>query len=355
MPYPAQGFGVSEYYSVYFDGEGEATVGAKLQVTDYDGKLEKITIEVPGQSRMIHTLQRVGAGYSKIEYNKETLSKSVKYTLYLEDELEEGEMGDIILYYKATGYADEKLGVFGFDFESIKWKYDTDYARVAVNVGPDLYLKGGESRIDYRQNLVSFEAASTKMDSAAIEGFGNSITYQSGYVKEARGLDPWESFHVEGEYSKSRFSIHKGKIILGLLGTCIVVWLLVLIIGKIKLRKPRSKTVRVIGAGAASAFLFTISWSLMYYSIRWMDRMMRSRQEELIMPLIAVMAAGLMLAIVFGPPIYIGLRYGFGSGLMTFISFIAALFLIIIFLVVFINGSSHIGPMHAVAEIAMSV
>jgi hypothetical protein len=262
----------NQYYSVVFDGEGEAAVNAKLTLEniDTDKSIDKIMVEIPGDEvRMIKAIQEMptrrkqcrrwepmpmpmehekdsmvipqsinreciewypyvsGPRYYTLKFEKEQLSKSVQFTLNLPEPVLPHETISVLLYYKASGYVEEKSGIFHFNYETMKAPYDVETVRVAINVQEGLYLEGGKAETDYKPSPTTY---SLQYAPSALEGvqdeatskFSREIQYAPGYTKNTSGLDPFESFIVEGKYATSQFALEKWFIV-GVVGIFILV------------------------------------------------------------------------------------------------------------------------------------
>ena len=249
---PAQN---SQYYSVMFDEEGEAVVALKVNLNNPSNEtLDKLNIEIPGETiRILNVVQEYhllkeecaqwkevcaddncSSYYKKctyynnyidyyeskfypVEYKTEKLSGSTAFTFTLPKVITQQNTATLIIYYKATGYVKKSLGVHSFDFETIKYNYDTSHVRVSVNAQNDLFLEGTSASVNYKPAdygmlaEASF-AKSESFDSKQLSEYSRSIEYDYGYVKETSALDPWESFHVKGKYSASKLLLNKGRI-----------------------------------------------------------------------------------------------------------------------------------------------
>jgi len=379
-------FGQNQYYSVVFDGEGEAAVAVKLLLQNNSKDAISSTIlEIPGVGiRLIKAVQEV---YSKEQYcyrwepnvctengkygclkyeqacsdwrwqvktwdplyytldpQAEELSDSVKYTIELAKSIEEQDQTAILLYYKAPAYAKKSLGVFNFKFETVKVPYDVDSVRIAVNVQEGLYLKGGKAETQYRASPAStFEAVS--LDEAGVQNkglsdFSNQITYVSGYVKTTSGLDPWESFKVEGKYAESRFALNKWIIlgwVLGILafltGVGFLVWFLVKRAKKrseklAKIDKSHLLPLKIVGVGIGSAFGVIILGILGALLIQFISQHVYYQYSGLVSLLLALVEGILILALVFGPSVYFGIKYGASKGVWVFAVLIVSLLIL---------------------------
>ncbi len=247
----------NQYYSVVFDGEGEAAVNAKLTLEniDIDKSINQIMVEIPGDEvRMIKAIQEMptrqrqcrqwgpvpieygeipsrinkqclewypyvsGPRYYTLKFEKEQLSKSVQFTLKLPEPVLPQETISILLYYKASGYVQEKAGIFHFNYETLKMPYDVETVRIAIDVQEGLYFEGGKAQTDYKPSPTVYSLQNAP---SAIEGvqnkvasqFSREIQYAPGYTKSTSGLDPLESFIVEGKYAKSQFALEKWFVI----------------------------------------------------------------------------------------------------------------------------------------------
>ncbi len=241
--------GQEQSYSVMFDGEGEATVVAKITIQNLeDNAIDKILLQIPGESvRMIYAVEEyfqecehfcVEYYYPRLEYKKpdytaQQLADSTLYTFTLSQKLEPLEQTTLILYYKANGYVDESLGLYKFDFKTIMTEYDVNEVRVAINVNSGLHLKEGKTDIDYRENF----AALGKAMSAASEDIAEHSVYignRGEYTETAYGLDPWESFHVKGSYSEYKVLLYQLHATIALVALAVFLLFLNLFLAKRK-------------------------------------------------------------------------------------------------------------------------
>ena len=120
-----------------------------------------------------------------------------------------------------------------FKFETIKSGLDVNQVRVAINVQEGFYLKGGKGQTQYQPPIFSALESTSALkgvEDSSIRSFSQNIIYQSGYVKQTSGLDPWESFTVAGKYSSSRFLLYLNGIFISIaviIGIIFGVWFLV--------------------------------------------------------------------------------------------------------------------------------
>ena|GEM_PF-2490991 len=263
-----------------------------------------------------------GTTFVTLDFKKQTLSKSTQYTIDLEQPIYSTETGTILVYYKVDGYVEKDLA-YNFDFETAKFPMDTEYVRVSVSTDADLYLKGEDSTIDYMPNFESYAAEASKdmaMSAGATSYFrdvSSDVQYASGFVREARNLDPWESFHVTGKYVDEEYKwlLHLNWVA----GVALVLIALKLLWKPItkKLKLPKGKIARVASYGFLSGFslvwagwLFMGLWSLVE---RWMNWYVSP-----LFGLSLLAASGVVLgAIIVWPAYKNGKKFGFGAGIVT--------------------------------------
>ena len=263
----------NQYYSVFFDGEGEAVVALKIKLTNQDSTpISKINIEIPGnQISILGMLQEIpksqecekyntqcvsytngecnyynkdglcisyqqicsnsqevcsyyrpsyGAyDYSKLEISQNRLSNSVLISTELGESVTSNSQATFIVFYKSKDYASNSLGTFKFDFETAKVDFQTNSLRIAVNVQEEYYLKGTTSTVNYRSNFAGVSSALSAKSisseaSSSISSYSNAIEYQQGLVKTSSYLDPHESFTMKGEYGSSWLALNWGKLLI---------------------------------------------------------------------------------------------------------------------------------------------
>ncbi len=240
----ADSLGNEQYYTVYFDEEGDAVVMAKLTFHNAgDDNLDFVMLEVPERITILNALQeveeeiededywrgyRTETRYYTIDPSTEVLSDSTLLTVEFPDTVGEQETATILLYYKVPALAKENMGLYNFDFTTIKTDYDTYYVRVSVNAVNGLVMDGVEGEVDYLEwDTVTAESTEEDMEyvtSSTLDSASRSIEYYRGVTEEAYALDPQESFTISGEFATSSFRLHVGRnIILGLIGLGLVV------------------------------------------------------------------------------------------------------------------------------------
>ncbi|MBU0980775.1 MAG: hypothetical protein KJ709_08280 [Nanoarchaeota archaeon] len=278
-----------QYYSVVFDGEGEAIVTLRLMIQNTEETdIGRVNVELPGEFITFFGVMQETSGYDKetcqewtsgcVEYGQgqtcveydfegecvkyerpclnegqvcsrysttrvnenvfrkidvvpEQYSDSIVIPIELLSPIKSNGQTNILMMYKAEGFVDSTVGLHKFAFETAKLQYMTSNMRVAVNVQDGLRLKGTSARVNYEPSFGMFskvmEAESLTADQArSVYSYSNNIMYQSGYVKTATYLDPHESFTVKGKYARSWGRLYLGSIVLWtLVGAAMIAFL----------------------------------------------------------------------------------------------------------------------------------
>ncbi len=406
---PAQN---SQYYSVIFDEEGEAVVALKVNVNNPNNvTLDKLKIEIPGQTVRIlnvvqeyhllkeecgqwkevctdencstytkkcsyynHYVDYYDTNFYPVDYTTEKLSGSSIFTFSLPKVITQQNTATLIIYYKATGYVKKSLGVHGFDFETIKYNYDSSKVRVSINVQNDLFMQGMTSSVDYKPAdfgmiAESSFAKSESLDSKAYSEYSRNIEYDYGFVKEASALDPWESFHVKGKYSASKLLLNKGRI--GLTIAIILAVLALLFFGARKAYRAlknagvsmtsittgssHPKTSKAAGKSTllaqdatlqqqslvvilitsfVSSILLIFGWYALTFISKNLYTWFGSSSSGTLMLLLLLVFFLYSLFMLFAPPVFVGIRFGLVHGFAAFGATIGFLILNLIILAI---------------------
>ncbi len=359
--YETRDKGTNQYYSVLFDGEGEAAVAAKLTFQNLGTEaFKELSIEIPGEVRLINAVQeiqkveKVCSSYSNncleyheypnrqtectkkvencqywtdqytneylaLEKNEVLLQGSKEITIKLSDLIKPQETGTIILYYKVQGYASETLGVYDFDFQTIKINQDTNQVRVSINVDTDLILKEGNSQVNYQPDFGGFETSLASESSEKMIMYSRNIETQEGFVKTAKELDPLENFHVKGKYSSSWLLLNFWKVTI----TSILVLLSLVFVAK-QVKKLRNKRIKqnVFSEVPLTSLLSSISITLLWYlgtkSIEWLSFAFYYNSGIWI-ALLVITGFAMLVTIAITPAIYFGQKYGLLTGAINLI------------------------------------
>lgn len=259
-------FGQKHAYTVIFRNDGAATVLGRIvfkntnkepiremqmvipraSVTDpifYQVKAQPQCIEFshnyatgsePGDAR--------GSGPTCLRYDTDYLYNNFEYlgneeytkivpgqaggvfTIPLATEVTENQPGAIVFAFRSKDYARETwAGSFRFTFTSPHAASPIELVRVAVGVDSDLYLKGRQTKVAYREEMpVVSDLAASSID--------RSIDYyqRQGFTKEGRSLGSGESLIVTGSYADSWWKLYAMEIVWSLIGiaAAILLWLL---------------------------------------------------------------------------------------------------------------------------------
>ena len=386
-------FGQNHFYTVIFRGNGEAIVYAKIAITNPDEKpLTEFSFEVPKVSptEMViyqmklpqecvsqnyndparpclqyrdpdYAQQYYYYGYSngKAEYQKIQYTKSGNlYKFTLPTPVEAYKSTAIIIAYAAKGYVSESVGLFKFNFETLKVPSRIQEIRVAVDVDSDLLLKGKQSSVNY--NSIGIQSSELSAPSAisgrSLDNVVGKIGSYSPLVKEAKNLSPNESFMVKGEYATSWFRLYLSSILLTIFIILAVLVGIYFLARFLKKRNGQNGQNGQMGSGAGQQMtsqnpqssisilnLTNASVSLLSvvgvvgltYLLRFLteSNLLRSFNPDPVFAIIMVITIILMyVLVIIGPAVIIAIKHGWKS----FLSILIAEFLwFVIFLIIY--------------------
>jgi len=356
----------NQYYSVFFDEEGEAYVVGKIHLGQLSKDLDTLVIEIPADKvRMINAVQgyfgekrkctRMEAHpswgieprcmswnhnrrqmYDLANYTTQQYSGVTVVTFALPKKIKAGEEMSLLFSYKAMGYVEKGYHVYEYSLETPRIGYDFTQVRVAVNVQPNLVLEGGESQVNYRANYGLFEVGAAKPSAevmaSQVEDFSRRIEYQQGVVDVAYVLDPHESFIVEGRYSDSAFylnieSYFAAGFLFLLLGG--------LFIGGMRMVYSRKKNGLALFSGLGASGCIILSW-IGLFALAVLEPF-SYQTRELMWFLLVLLEIVWMLALGIGVPLYVGMEKGAKQGLAAFASIVAGIFVFLCALVVVVT------------------
>lgn len=372
-PYPSQGQ-TEQYYTVVYDGEGEAEVAARIVVHNYgEDTIKDLKVEIPGRSiRMIGAVQEyydtvkrcsyyeeVCEGdeytcdkgiciykedgcskvctqeydeqvyppkYFTLKYDQETLSDSGVYTFKFEKEIKAQKDATLIVYYKSKDYATKKGDIFNFDFETAKIKYDSSYVNVGVDVDNNLFMENVDSQINYRDNFAVFSDA--MMNAKMAPEYVGNIGYGS-YNQNANSLDPLESLHVTGRYAKSWYDMNKGLVLGSIFGGLVLLGLTIFgLIFLVRKLNKKNMTGQLILSGFFSALITVGVWVLFSLLENNLNNWIGYHYSGLVFGLFVVAAVLLTIVCAIGPVIYFWSKYNAMTGVWALVSFIIWLFIL---------------------------
>lgn len=383
-------FGQNHFYTVIFRGNGEAITYAKISITNPDEKpLTEFSFEVPKVSptEMViyqmklpqecvnqnyndparpcleyrdpdYAQQYYYYGYSngKAEYQKIQYTKSGNlYKFTLPTPVEAYKSTAIIVAYAAKGYVSESVGLYKFNFETLKVPSRIQEIRVAVDVDSDLLLKGKQSSVNYNSiGLQSSElSAPSAISGRSLDNVVGKIGSYSPLVKTAKNLSPNESFMVKGEYATSWFRLYLSSILLTIfiiLAVFAGVYFLARFLKKrngqngqmgsgtgqqMTSQNPPS-SISILNLTNASVSLLSVVGVVgLTYLLRFLteSNLLRSFNPDPVFAIIMVITVILMyVLVIIGPAVIIAIKHGWKS----FLSILIAEFLwFVIFLVVY--------------------
>ena len=352
----------NQFYAVSFDGEGDAIVRAQIDIENtLDRPLGNISLEIPGNA-VVYKITQEYQGYQykqeqiypypeyqnpqALDYTKTLTSGATILNIELWNAIERNNSGSIIIFYKIPNYAQKDFfGNYSFDFKTIidNRAILIQNVRVAVNVQEGLSLKGGESSVDYRPGLgFMSEATMAKASgSAMIDPYYRDYYYgirdAQGLVKTATNLDPFESFHVKGNYGGNWLAMNFADIALWIIAAGIIIAGAAIIMRKAGLAKIKGPNgngyVKSAGIGFASSALATMFALGSFIAADAIGKFSYNAQGiALLIMLIGLIASA---GIVFLPSVYVTTKKGIVHGAVTFFTtlFFLAIFIVAAFLV----------------------
>jgi len=321
--YWGEGFQDHQYY-VVFDEEGEAAVLATISFQNY-GDVEELEFEIPVEDiRIIGVVQeyyvyddedywRYDVQYAEVDYDLEELSDSVRLSFEIPEDQEDV---TIIIYYKTESYVEEKYDIYSYDFETISGNYDINNVNVYVDVVDDLYMADSSGETEYKDNFMVMESVE---EVALSRGY-----YYSDTSESTSSLDPWESFHVTGEYSNTWLDMNWWKVVLGVLAVG-----LVLVGGVFGVKKMFKKKKSVaLKAGIASGALLSLIWGVTAYVMENLSQWVGYQYGAMFSIILMLLVVMLTFILLITPSVLIGFKLGLKEGLTCLIAEIATLFLL---------------------------
>jgi len=390
-------FGQNHFYTVIFRGNGEAITYAKIAITNSEEKpLTEFSFEMPkvSPSEIVmyqmklpqecvnynyndparpclqyrdpdYAQQYYYYGYSngKAEYQKIQYTKSGNlYRFTLPTPVEPYKSTAIIVAYAAKGYVNESLGLYKFNFETLKVPSRIQEIRVAIDVDSDLLLKGKRSSVNYNTTGlgVSELAAPQSVSSRDLDKVVGSIGSYGPLVKEAKNLAPNESFIVKGEYATNWFRLYFSSILLTIL---IIVAIFAGVYFLARFLKRRGGQGEQFGSGAnqqvpsqtpqSSISIFNLtnaSMSLLSvvlvvgltYLLRFLleSDLLRSMNIDPVFGIVGFITIILLyVLVIFGPAIIIAIKHGWKSLVSILIAeFLWFVIFLVLYLVLFQSG-----------------
>lgn len=287
-------FGQTQAYDVLLRGNTEAIVNARITITNADGDFDQslsyeqengtirdivayqqiscydeeviVPMDMPATSSSSATQGATapssGAGnavsrsvlpecYSGVTTSKNYNYPNVSYVykkatveqignsfrVVLPYNVKSGRSATVVMAYDISGIVKKRLGVFSYDFKTLKGSQAVSSAIVSVSVDEGYQLAGAtRSQINYRPsavgtNLSTELGASASATDASKLGAVNEYVQQIGQIgsitKQASRLQPNESFSVEGRYARSAFLLNWLWIVFGGIGVLLLLVVLI--------------------------------------------------------------------------------------------------------------------------------
>ena len=407
-------FSQKHYYSVIFRGNGEAIVYARLVITNPEDKpMTDFSFEVPKvvTTEMMMLQQTLPPRCARYDYSKTNVSpypcleytepdyssgyyydyyggqsaqyKKIKYTheanLYkfsLPAPIEPQKTGVVILAYTARGYVDKSLGVFRFNFETLKVPSRIQEIKVAVDVDSDLYLKGKLANVNYGVTSMQGALASPPSESFSNKGLDQAVGQIGSYgalVKDAKNLSPNESFSVKGEYSTSWFLLYLKSFSLAIFIIAVVIGGLYCLVRFLRVRNAgKANIASSTGASVVQAadnsemmvllniknvllgLLSTACVAGLSAVLVFLGRAYPSwsyNGDELLMLMIVVTVIFFYVLVVLGPAIFAAIKQGWRGLLAVLVwEFLWLLVFFVLYIILFKSGLTSPFPVYPMMQ-----
>src|SRR3972149_1552757 len=336
----------SDIYNVELDGEGDAFVVQTVNLESLSSTtVNSFVLEIPYRNVQIVRAVQTSSSYyydygypsqtsgvSFVTYSTERLSESARVTFNLATPLTANQKTTVLLFYTLPSIAKQTFQGLEFNYETTK---DPNAiirsAYASFYVPEDMELKG-KPKFDI-QYTPSFLTGGTFAAKSAVE----YAPYLSRYYQppsnahfSAQNLDPGESFTAQDLYGKSVLLLYLWEIVGSIVLIIVVISILKIlhVFGRIRTKFSASKGrevsgfsfTRPIAMGIVTGIAFVVS----YYVITLLYSLIGSSYyyssfSTAIAILILIFGAVIILGSLFGPAIYIGRRFGFGEGILTFL------------------------------------
>lgn len=266
------------------------------------------------------------ATYEKISIVEENESS---YSLSLPVPVEPGASALIVFAYSSKSYTSNFLGLYTYDFKTPTVDSSIQSMFVNVQTDSDLFLKSKGTTVQYSEvNFAGGEFEDATGPNADIT-LSALHTNQGNVVQESTtSLFPGESYEVTGRYSEYWFRMHTVTIVIALA-------LLVAIVGFIiwKQKHPTTSTENSVTSklslhvslsesylvtGLISAILIAI-WTLITLSITE-SHFFNNLDGPMTGILTGLVIFMIYLLVALGPIVALGLRKGWHSAIMAFVS-----------------------------------
>ncbi len=384
-------FGQSHFYSILLRENGEAIVYSKIVVTNSgEESLKEFSFRIPKVSPTEMLMYQMklpqecvrydyndpktpcleyqdpnyntggyyyydyGYGGGKTEYKRIDFTKEGDlYSFEIPEEVESFKTTAFIIAFAAKGYVKETMGLYKFQFETIKVPSRIKESRVVVDVDRDLFMKGKRSQIDYPSFSVRDEGGmgvdNVAISNRELDRVVQEIGSYGQLIKEARNLAPDEVLIVSGEYARSWLRLYASSMIKAVLVIFLMffgLYYLLRFLGK-KKKTTKEKTqndwpltinnLLISLISALSVFAVTI----ILYMIERTDYFYFSYYY--FFDIIRLIIIGILyILIIFVPPIIVSLKRGWKSFIVILLGeFFWMLFFLFLFFLLFQSGNYY--------------
>lgn len=365
---PSQLFGQHQSYSVVFRGNGEAVVNLRLLFSNtQSSNLASLSLRIPKvEPKDMFAFQVIQQGpclryapvgtpdaclqyddpsdpyswYGPAKYQRAaTQYAGDTVTITLPQPIKQEKFGNILLYYRAFGYAKKDVvGAYRFSFETLQAQEPVEQVDVGIATDSNLLLRGTQDRVNYRFEDVSVASKGMAEMAAPSANTRLDAYYQqigSGQlIKSASSLQALESFTVRGSYANNALRLYAKEIAIGI-GVFVIILLLTIGIFRVVIKaldtQPASKTVppaassqtatilAVIGVSFLSA-VFMLGYTVIIMFIMRNLSMLVNYDYSLQLPIVVVLliiSLGIYGFILFAPAMFISMKRGIMYGLAT--------------------------------------
>jgi hypothetical protein len=378
QPNPASFLGQVHDYSVVFRGNGEAVISLRAAFTNNSqDKKDTVELRLPAPVKasqllafqvtkeppciryanypvnapvnFVPTCQEYGEVdyfqpyygvnlYQKAEASLDGDTLKVK----LPKAVEKDKSGSYFVYFRASGFASKDiLGGYNFKFETAKVNDSIQRANIGISVDADQYLKGSNGSVDYRTmesglggGIAPMAVGDTASKNSQLDQFYNQIGY--GMInKNVSNLAPMESYKVTGTYADSRLKLYGKEISIGA-GVLIVLIILVLVISKFVLRRLNKSSKDNVeasqtgnsnnstGKSLALSFLASLGGAVFIaiysFGLLVIFQMMTTNYygaSSFMALIVVILSFVIFIVAVVIPGIVIGIKRGWGWGVLT--------------------------------------
>lgn len=312
---------------------------------------------------------------AKSEFKIDTL------TVDLPQKVKPNASGNLIVYFRAFGYARKNLfGAYEFNFESLKVEDRIRRLGVGITTDADLFLRGAKAKVNYRfeEGDMALQSMKAEMGAVANPQFDNFVNQigQGVITKTATNLQPVESYSVKGRFADAWLKLYGREISVGTTGVLIFLTL-IFWVGKLLWRKmtrgggvakgPEKEAMAASGLSREGVSLvvslglsFLASILILAYTVlivlfsRFLNSFYFSEFSTLLFIFVVIVSIGFYVLALLGPAIWLTLRRGLSWGLTTFgltiLWLILSLLAVVFFFFFFFQRNPYPFPMPMMGE-----